>query len=501
MFWPVLFALVAAVPAAPVDPRIFAEKAVGEPASFLVVLREQADLSGAATIADRVERRRFVYETLRAQAEASQAPLKEKLRAAGARFRPHFLVNLIEVEADEATALRLAAEPGVAKVAANRPARLQRIAPEPGLRLRASAGIEPNIELIGAPDVWNSGFTGQGVVVGVADSGIEWFHPALLRQYRGWDGVAASHAYNWHDAIHDANPSNFCGSDSPEPCDDEGHGTAVAGLAVGDDGEGNRIGAAPGARLIGCRNMDIGTGTPARYIECFEFFLAPTDANGENPRPDLGADVVNNSWTCPAFEGCTDIDVLRTAVEAMRAAGIAETFAAGNAGPGCSTVAEVPAIYDAAFSIGATDLSDTIAVFSSRGPVARDASGRLKPDIVAPGVGIRSCSTGRGSNSYTTFGGTSGASPQVAGAIALLWSALPRLAGDVESTEEILAASAVPLTSGTDCGGLSGAEIPNPVYGWGRLDVAAAHARALNHSTPVRTGRERPETRVVPPRP
>src|SRR5207244_7885026 len=83
----------------------------------------------------------------------------------------------------------------------------------------------------------------------------------------------ADHDYNWHDSIHDG-VGNPCGNDSPEPCDDNGHGTHTIGTVVGDDGAGNQIGMAPGAKWIGCRNMDQGNGTPARYIECMEYFLA-----------------------------------------------------------------------------------------------------------------------------------------------------------------------------------------------------------------------------------
>ncbi len=73
--------------------------------------------------------------------------------------------------------------------------------------------------------------TGQGIVVGSADTGFEWEHAALRAHYRGWDGANASHAYNWHDAIHDARAGNPCGSDAAAPCDDDGHGTETSGLA------------------------------------------------------------------------------------------------------------------------------------------------------------------------------------------------------------------------------------------------------------------------------
>ncbi len=490
-------------PSAPVDPAIFRAKATGERASFLVVLRDRADFDGSEAIADRADRRRFVFETLRERAEASQAPLRRWLAHAGVRFRPHYLVNMIEVEADEATARTLARVPGVAAVAANRPAELSRVASPDHVDRRGTAPleIEPNLALIGAPAVWARGFTGQGIVIGIADTGVAWRHPALMRQYRGWDGGAASHAYNWHDAVHENTYLNACGVDALEPCDDQGHGTAVAGLAVGDDGGENRVGVAPGARWIGCRNMDIGVGTPARYVECFEFFLAPTDANGENPRPDLGADVVNNSWTCQAAEGCTDPEVLRSAVAGLRAAGIAGSFAAGNSGPTCGSLSDVPAIYDEAITVGATDLDDTIANFSARGPVTRDGSGRNKPDLCAPGVNVRTTSSRDVSGMYEVFGGTSGASPHVAGAIALLWSAVPSLAGDVDLTETVLETTAVPLESAIDCGGAPGRAVPNPVFGWGRLDVAGALEALPARAVPAPPAAARPAARELRPRP
>lgn len=460
-----------------VDPRIFAGTAEGERALFLVVLRDRADLSGAGAIADRGERRRFVYEALTARADAAQAPLRERLERAGVRYRPHYLVNMLEVEADASLARELARREDVASLEANRASRLSR--PEPGapeVSRRASSAAEPNIEMIGAPLLWARGHTGQGIVVGVADTGFQWDHPALIARYRG---SAASHDYAWHDAVHDAAPGNPCGSDAPAPCDDAEHGTGTAGLAVGDGGEGNRIGVAPGATLIGCRNMDQGAGTPARYTECFEWLLAPTDSAGGNPRPDLGADVINNSWGCPASEGCTDVEILRSVVDNVRAAGVAVVVAAGNEGsiastPACFTVAEPPAIYDAAISVGATSLGDTLASFSSVGPVSIDGSNRLKPDLVAPGIGLR---TSAATNAYAeSFSGTSGSAPEVAGAVALLWSAVDGLAGDVDRTEAALELGAVGLRIGASCGGYPGETVPNPYFGWGRLDVEGAYA-------------------------
>jgi serine protease AprX len=499
--------------AAPLDPRIFAGKAAGETASVLVVMREQADLSDARAIADPAERRRFVFEALRTRAELSQRPLRDRLDAAGARYRAFYLVNMLEVEADRDLAGEMARRPDVSSVAANLPVPLSRPprvaeAEAAGQALPSPASIEPNVTKIRAPEVWAMGFTGQGIVVGNADTGMAWQHPALLPHYRGWDAATstASHDYNWHDAIHDARPGNPCGSDSPAPCDDQGHGTSTTSLMVGDDGVGNQVGVAPGAKFIGCRNMDQGSGTPARYTECFEFLMAPTDHTGLNPRPDLGANVINNSWGCPASEGCTDPDVLKSVVENTRAAGILVAVAASNGGPNCATL-DVPSYYEASFVVGATTIGDQIANFSSRGPAPADGFNGLKPDVSAPGVGLRAATQPSGYSGG--FSGTSGATPMVAGAVALLWSARPELKGQPIETADLLRGSAVQLTSPQDCGAWAGAAVPNAVFGWGRVDVAAAVAGETHppivpggptRALPAATSRHRPRSTVVAPR-
>ncbi len=226
--------------------------------------------------------------------------------------------------------------------------------------------------------------------------------------------------------------------------------------------------------------MDQGNGTPATYIECMEWFLAPYPVGGTPAQgdPTKAPDITTNSWGCPASEGCSP-NTLQAAVEAQRAAGIMMVVAAGNSGSSCSTVSDPPSFYAASYTVGAISASTgTIASFSSRGPATADGSNRLKPEITAPGVSVRSA-TNSGVGSYTTLSGTSMATPHVAGAIALLWSARPALNGQIQQTIDLLNAAAVdvPFT------GCSSSGVPNNVYGWGRLDIKAAYdASGCNYS-------------------
>ena len=136
-------------------------------------------------------------------------------------------------------------------------------------------------------------------------------------------------------------------------------------------------------------------------------------------------------------QGCSP-NTLQAGVEAQRAAGIMMVVAAGSAGPSCSTVTDPPSLYDASYTVGALNTgTDTIASFSSRGPVTVDGSMRLKPDISAPGTNTRSASNSS-DNAYIFVSGTSMATPHIAGAVALLWSAHPELKNNPDATEPVL---------------------------------------------------------------
>lgn len=457
-----------------VDQAVLAAVAQG-PTEFLVYLRPRADLSAAASLPTKAAKGRYVIERLTAVARESQSGVVADLVRLGVRHRSFWISNLVWAVGDLEAVRTVARRPEVAHVYGVGSGRLDPPVRGPVRRPEAPGAVEPNLVNVRAPEVWALGYTGQGAVVAGADTGVFWEHAALMEQYRGWDGVTADHDYNWHDAIHNPNP--FCPPDSPEPCDDDallggGHGTHTVGTIVGDDGGSNQIGMAPDAEWIACRNMNQGLGVVPTYMECMEWFIAPTDLNGEDPDPSKAPDVINNSWGC--VEVCPP-PALQDTLRASRAAGIFYAVSAGNDGPDCSTLQFPLARYPESFTVGATDhATDQVADFSSRGPVLGDPEfplGLMKPNISAPGVDVRSAQR---DGSYAELSGTSMAGPHVAGLVALLISADPSLAGDIDRLENIIEQSAVPKTTDQGCGSDGPTDVPNNTYGWGRIDALAA---------------------------
>ncbi len=461
-----------------VSVELLQELADNGSAIFFVVMREQADLSGAAAMPTKQAKGQFVYETLTAVANRTQADLLASLVARGIRYQSFFVSNMVLLQGDLALALEMAARPDVASVEANTIYHFNLPPQEEGPTGSNPLAIEPGLIRIKAPDVWALGYHGEGMVVASADTGVQWDHPAIKSKYRGWNGASADHNYNWRDGTCATSvfipPGNACLWQTT-PTDTDDHGTHTTGTMVGDDGAGNQIGVAPGAQWMACKNMnDQGWGTRAWYADCFQFFIAPTNLAGTNPNPAMAPDVINNSWGCPPTSGGEDCDNpandLVNEVNATRAAGIMVVGSAGNSGSACGTVSTPIAIYDSTYTIGAISASTgNIASFSSRGPAAY--TNLLKPDITAPGVSVRSSFTG---SSYGVMSGTSMASPHVAGAVALLWSAHPYLVGNVDATETLFNTTATPRTSTQDCGGVPGATVPNNTFGYGEINVLAA---------------------------
>ena len=429
---------------------------------LFVILKDQADLSSIRQIADIDERRTAAYQMLTEHANETQAILRDTFDNFGVGYTPYYLVNAMEVRGGTLVRLYLLTRPEVDRVIPS--PRLRPAAPVEALALSGSepppTGVQWNVALIGADRVWEEfGVRGEGIVVGQSDSGADVNHPELHDSYRG---NIEGDDYNWFD------PWNG----KPSPYDDGGHGTHTLGTIVGQNG----IGIAPDATWFACANLNRNLGNPALYLDCMQFMLAPFPQDGDpfvDGDPRRAADVLNNSWGCPELEGC-DPNALLNAANYLRDAGIFVAVSAGNDGPNCSTVNAPLSLYDSVFSVGAIDRAGNMAVFSSRGPVTADGSGRIKPDIVAPGVDVFSSLP---DGTYGSNSGTSMAGPHVAGAVALLWSADPTLIGDIDRTERLLIQAADPYT-GSMVGCFEG-DVPNAAYGYGILDVYEAVNLAL----------------------
>ena len=493
-----------------ISPEIRAAFSRGEAADVFIVFTEKADLSAAKWMPTKSARASYVFSHLQQTAEKSQQRVRMLLHNAQTDANSLFIVNAIAVgQINAALCRQIAAYPEVKSICAD-PIVLVDLPQQENPSAGDRNAVEWGVERIHAPEVWAMGYTGQGVSVGGADTGIDWTHPALQSHYRGWNNGFPDHNYNWHDAIHSISPlngdttnlsANPCGLNLTVPCDDYFHGTHTIGSVVGDDGLGNQIGVAPGAQWVGCRNMERGSGKPSSYLECFQWFLAPTDLNNANPDPTKSPDVINNSWYCDYTEGCTDLSVnelLHDAVINLRAAGVVVVVSNGNFGSACATTNAPPAYFEESFSVGSFRSNDTISGFSSRGPVVVDSSFRVKPNVAAPGSNVRSATL---NHEYSFASGTSMAGPHVVGLVALMLSAQPALAGHVEEIETMIEQSAIPTLGLENCYDNNGEDYPNNTYGYGRIDALAAVNLALNWSPASGTSTPNPQSVACYPNP
>lgn len=438
------------------SPGLFGEK-------IFVVLREQADLSGISEDLPHDQRRLMVYQTLTSHAIKTQSNLRKNLKKFGIPFTPYYLVNAIEVDAGPLVRLWLSFHPEVDHILDNP---ILRPLPEP-VPHKTNLGNPPesvlwNLKLIGAERVWDElRIRGEGVVVGQSDSGVQGDHPEFSSNYLG-NGIDGN--FTWLDMW----------NQSLTPVDIGGHGTHTLGTIVGKN-----VGVAPGAKWIGCVNLARNLGNMAVYLNCLQYMLAPYPHQGdpfEDGVPTRGAQILNNSWGCPKLEGC-DAHSMLPAVQALKKAGVYVVVSAGNSGlSGCESVDSPLAIYEEVLTVGAIDRNGEITDFSSLGPVTVDGSNRIKPDLLAPGQGIYSAFPGSG---YNLLSGTSMAGPHVAGVVALMWSANPKLVGNVDLTTDILRQTAKRYNGmALDCDG-GKKQQPSNTSGYGVVDAYAAVKAAL----------------------
>ncbi len=413
------------------------------PARFLVHLTEKANLQQNLPLAQD-ERHATVVRRLQQTAESSQADLVDtlaQLKTGGdvIHYSPLWIVNAIIVEAYPEVAHLLAQRPEVAHLELD--ARQQYIAP-PRLQPQEAPPEQWNIDHVRARHAWNGlGVTGLGVTIAIMDTGVDWLHADLYANYRGvGSGGVVRHEGNWFDALGNPAPA-------AEPFDPNGHGTHVAGTAVGRGGTG----VAPDAKWVAVRAFDSnGFATTSDLHLAFQWLLAPDGL------PEMAPDVVNGSWS-----GGGSIRVFEDDIHALHQAGIVTVFAAGNTGPLTGTIG-APASYADAIGVAAVDYRDEVTWFSARGPSPLTA--KPKPELAAPGARIYSTLPG---STYGVYNGTSMATPHVSGAAALLLAANPSLA--VPDISRVL----------TETSRSNGEVGPDIHQGWGQLDAYAALASQL----------------------
>jgi len=443
---------------AKVSPEVKSELAAlptDEMITVIVTLRNQADLSHI-TASERKNRLNQVIMILKNQANATQNHLQALLKTRQdeglvANYETYWIFNGLAVTATAEVIRELANRPEVAFISPNK------IDIEPTAQLSGSPS-EPNLSLVNAPELWNLGYQGQGIIVANMDTGVYKDHPDLINRWRGGNN-------SWFDPY---------GEHPNTPTDTNGHGTWTMGVMVGGDAGGTSIGMAPSAQWIAVKIFDdSGQSTAAAIHSGYQWLLDPDGDPGTADAPN----VVNNSWTF-GVAGCNlefQQDIL-----SLRAAGILPIFAAGNAGPSSNTSLS-PANNPGAFPVGATDNNDFIYYESSRGPSSCN-TGDVYPELVAPGVAIR---TSDNSGFYYNPSGTSMAAPHVAGALALLLSSNPSLTANEQ--EAGLINGAIDL----------GAAGPDDDLGYGRLDVLAAYQWLLSNPSPTPTPTPIPTTNLA----
>ena len=324
--------------------------------------------------------------------------------------------------------------------------------------------ITYNVLKVNADDVWAEGYTGEGIIVSVIDVGVNYNHNDLTDHM--WQSTDyPNHGYDFY-------------NNDDDPMDDNGHGTHCAGTVAGDGTAGSQTGMAPDALIMACKVLDSGGyGHESDVWAGIEFSVAH------------GADIISMSLGWPHSSN-PDRYTWRNTLDNALAAGMVASIAAGNEGGSVTNPDDVRTPGDcpppwlnpeqtltggisAVVCIGATDASDNIADFSSRGPSTWETidpyndypynpeMGLLRPDVSAPGVDIKSCDASN-INGYTMMSGTSMATPCTAGVMALLMSKNPNLSPeDISMTLE---------TTAVDLGDPG----KDNVFGAGRIDALNA---------------------------
>jgi len=441
----VLFFSIVPVHAGTITPRL--QQAIDDAAfaraptsTFPVIIHFQSQVNipaftGANKLLNESALRALLIKSLQTLSNASVAVVKGLLPK-NVEIKPLWAINAISIDLPATRIIPIAALLGVNNVDLDVEISLF------GAITGSPAAANWNLNMINVPKIWSYGYTGQGVVIASMDSGVDINHPDIQNKYRGGTN-------SWFDPY----------GQHATPADVLGHGTQTMGIMVGGDAGGSSIGVAPGAQWIAVKIFnDAGVATLSAIHQGFQWLLDPDG----NPDTDDAPDVVNNSWGLTSSVGSCDNEFIND-VEILKSLNISVVFAAGNSGPAASTSLS-PANYVDAFAVGATDEFSNVAFFSSRGPSTCEND--LFPDVIAPGVNVRTSNLTFGGaipNSYINANGTSFAAPHVAATIALIKSAQPgAVTDDITAAMRATAVDILPAGPDTDSG-------------FGLLDAQAAY--------------------------
>jgi bacillopeptidase F len=413
----------------------------GEDLSVVVHLKAQADLTTF-----RPDQRPAMVAELHRVAEATQPAFLERFEGKLKAVGRYWIYNGFVCTAGPEVIRDLAAQPEVDYVCENGTAVLAGHGETPGIHR-----IEWNLRKVKADSVWRQrGYTGQGVVLGIIDTGVEVTHVVLQPHWRSQDG--------WYDGV----------AGSTTPNDSNGHGTFAMGIALGAaPADSDTVGVAIGASFIAAEGISSGGSAQFAWLDsCFQWY-ARLCSLGRGPAAIINAWGASRTET-HFWQTCRNLQLL----------GVTNAFSVGGTGPGPGTVT-APGNYPCLLGLGATDNADAVGSFSARGPApdsfpwdssaawldplwgTRTPNHHIKPDLVAPGVNIRSSYR---NNSFVVMSGTSWGPPHVAGAIALMKQKNPSLTPAQQW--QILTSTCDTFSWGNP--------YPNQNYGWGRLNCLRA---------------------------
>jgi len=393
------------------------------------------------------ERAEIIIKTLETIQQRSQKSIQEILKAKyHTEFESYWISNSIVIKnCPKSSILGLAMRSDVKEIFLDNPSvdpmeETTTVSEKHNEETRKQ--VEHNIAFVKAPEVWAQGFTGKGIVVGVADTGLIHTHPAIKNSYRGFQGGNRyNHDYNWKGRTN-------------TPTDSNGHGTHCSGTVAG--GFDRKIGVAPGAKVLHCAALG-GVGVTA----CNQWFLAPTRVNGSGRQTSMRPHIISNSYRSGA--------TYDREYTALINAGVAVVNSAGNGGNRCGTVNTNVRTRNQIAVANQVRGGTAVARSSARGP--SPVSGLVRPFIAAPGSQV--VSADNRSNGYTSKTGTSMSCPNVAGGLALIWEAVPSLRRNIAATNRILERSSTALPT-DECNRSGDPRHPNHVTGWGTANYERA---------------------------